>query len=64
MWHQDLQAARRYRALERCLQTAWSKPTAKSLPCHLCPEVRADASGRLNANVIETEVLAVVEQAL
>lgn len=47
-------------AVEHCLQTIWSQPTTKSLTCHPCLELIAEASNGLNTNATETEVLALV----
>ena len=49
-------------AAEHCLQTVRSQPTTKSLTCHPCLELVAEASNGLNANATDTEVLALVRR--
>lgn len=53
VWCQNVKTAADCGALKHCLQTVWSKPTVKSLPCDICKDVITAAGKMLKDNATE-----------
>ncbi|XP_040831836.1 prosaposin isoform X2 [Ochotona curzoniae] len=62
VWCQNLKTASDCGAVKHCLQTVWSKPTVKSLPCRLCKDVISAAGEMLKDNTTEEEILGYLEK--
>nr|XP_036854704.1 prosaposin isoform X2 [Manis javanica] len=62
VWCQNVKTAADCGALKHCLQTVWSKPTVKSLPCDICKDVITAAGKMLKDNATEEEILVYLER--
>nr|XP_010982494.1 prosaposin isoform X1 [Camelus dromedarius] len=62
LWCQNVKTASDCGAIRHCLQTIWSKPTVKSLPCDICKEVITAAGNMLKDNATEQEILVYLEK--
>lgn len=62
VWCQNVKTAADCGAVKHCLQTVWSKPTVKSLPCRLCKDVISAAGDLLKDNATEEEILVYLER--
>ncbi|XP_008694228.1 prosaposin isoform X1 [Ursus americanus] len=62
VWCQNVKTAADCGALKHCLQTVWSKPTVKSLPCDICKDVITAAGDMLKDNATEQEILVYLEK--
>ncbi|XP_066098723.1 prosaposin [Saccopteryx bilineata] len=61
-WCQSVKTAADCGAVKHCLQTVWSKPTVKSLPCDVCKDVITAAGNMLKDNATEQEILVYLEK--
>ncbi|XP_016079571.1 PREDICTED: prosaposin isoform X2 [Miniopterus natalensis] len=62
VWCQNVKTATDCGAVKHCLQTVWSKPTVKSLPCDVCKDVIIAANNMLKDNATEQEILVYLEK--
>uniref|UniRef100_A0A5F9CCM3 Prosaposin n=1 Tax=Oryctolagus cuniculus TaxID=9986 RepID=A0A5F9CCM3_RABIT len=62
VWCQNVKTAAECGAVKHCLQTVWSKPTVKSLPCRLCKDVISAVGEMLKDNATEEEILVYLER--
>ncbi|XP_027624723.1 prosaposin isoform X3 [Tupaia chinensis] len=62
VWCQNVKTAADCGAVKHCLQTVWSKPTVKSLPCDICKDVITAAGDMLKDNATEEEILVNLEK--
>nr|XP_005888760.1 PREDICTED: prosaposin isoform X1 [Bos mutus] len=62
VWCQNVKTAADCGAVQHCLQTVWSKPTVKSLPCDICKDVITAAGNLLKDNATEQEILMYLER--
>ncbi|XP_045437707.1 prosaposin isoform X4 [Pipistrellus kuhlii] len=62
VWCQNIKTAADCGAVKHCLQTVWSKPTVKSLPCDVCKDVITAADNMLKENATEQEILVYLEK--
>ncbi|XP_032127601.1 prosaposin-like [Sapajus apella] len=62
VWCQNVKTASDFGPVKHCLQTAWNKQTAKSLPCDICKDVVTSAGDMLKDNAIKVEILVHLEK--